>query len=80
MNDLILEIMKIALEKNRMDKNTIFINFSGHCDLLNVSVIKDGWKSECGYDYNKNIYLDLNLNEAQKELEEVLNYLKNLED
>ena len=81
MNDLILEIMKVTLEKNRRDKNTIFIDFSGHCNLLEVYVHKNGWKQERDRDYDINIYLDSkDSNKTQKELEETINYLKNLED
>lgn len=80
MNDLILEIMKVTLEKNRRDKNTIFINFSGHCDLLRVYVYKNGWERERDRDYDAYIRLASDPNEVKKELEETINYLKNLED
>ena len=80
MNDLILEMMKVTLEKNRRDKNTIFINFSGHCELLSVYVYKNGWERERDRDYDVDIRLASDPNEVQKQLEETINYLKNLEE
>ena len=41
MKELILEIMKIALEKNQRNKNTIIIGFSGHVNALSIRVYKN---------------------------------------
>ena len=77
-NNLVLEIMKIALEKNTEHKNTIMCNFYGHCLVFECSVYKKGWKDYAEPDYRKRVCLDMN--GTIDKLNEILEYLKNLED
>lgn len=79
MKEIILEIMKIALEKNKRTKNCIFIDFSGHVNKLSIQVYKNGWKEMADADYQKDIFMDIYDN-ALERLKEILNYLKELED
>jgi DNA-directed RNA polymerase subunit L len=81
MNELILEIMKIALDKNSENKNTIFIRYSGHVEWLEVEVYQNGWSEK----ETSNFYKKIKLNDGytteeniKKELREILNYLKKL--
>lgn len=75
----ILEIMNLALEKNNESKNTVFINFMGHCSNFCISIHYDGWKNNKEPDYRKNIYFnDLLIKEKLKELDEIIEVLKNL--
>ena len=62
----ILEIINLSLEKNNEEKNTIFFNFMG-------------WKNNKEPDYRKNLYFtDLLIKEKLKELDEIIEVLKNL--
>lgn len=79
MNKLILEIMKLALEKNSEQKNTIFVWFSGHTQNFQVQIHKNGWTEENKVDFDKQIYLDIDKNVEQK-LKEIIEYLKEMED
>ena len=40
----ILKIMELGLEVNSREKNTVFIRFSGHCEIFEVSIQSKGWK------------------------------------
>ena len=77
MEELVLEIMKVALEKNRKNKNTVFVIFYGHVDGVEVHVYKNGWKENENPDFNVTIYSYKNKSEK---LKQVLKYLKELED
>lgn len=74
MNELILEIMRIALNINSKQKNTIFMSFYGHVNSFLISVYKNGWESENKADYEKDLYLDFRCDKS--ELEDILDYLK----
>jgi len=39
----IVKIMGLGLEVNSREKNTVFVNFSGHCDFLGVEIDYDGY-------------------------------------
>jgi hypothetical protein len=75
----ILEIINLSLEKNNEEKNTIFFNFMGHCSSFCISIHYDGWKNNKEPDYRKNLYFtDLLIKEKLKELDEIMEVLKNL--
>ncbi len=78
MNELIVKIMKVALEKNGKNKNTIFIRYSGHVEWLEVEVYKNGWNEKEEKNFSKTICLDSD--ECIESLQRVLDYLKGLED
>ena len=81
MNELIVEITKIALEKNKRNKNTIFISYHGHVNLFEIRIYKDGWNFDEDWDYEKRLYLDRDETvENIKKLAEILEYIKELED
>lgn len=81
MNELITEIMKVIPKKSRRTKNTIFMYYYGHVNGFTVEVYKDGWIDGKDGDYKKEIYLDIGSEKENiKELKEILEYLKNLED
>ena len=40
----IIKTMELSLEKSNEDKNTIFVNFSGHSECLEVYIFKKGWQ------------------------------------
>lgn len=76
MNELILEIMKLALEKNSRKKNTIFVDFSGHVEWLEIMVFEQGWKADGRPNFK--VRVDLNEETAKKELQSIIEYLKQI--
>jgi hypothetical protein len=76
-DELILEIMKIAMKKNDPYKNTIFVWYSGHIHLLEITVYENGYRTNVEPDYSK--WLNLKNENIIKELKEVIKYLKGLE-
>ena len=78
MNELILEIMKTALEKSSSKKNTIWVEFSGHVNWLDIRVCTEGYDNNENPDWSKTLYLYEH--KAKEELQENLDYLKGLED
>lgn len=81
MKELILEIMKTALEKNQENKNTIFIDYSGHVQALSIKVYLNGWKEDNNANYTKDLFM-CNYSEKEniEELSKILEFLKGLED
>lgn len=73
----IVKLMELALKVNSKEKNTIFINFFGHCESINVQIYKNGWKYKKEADYKKDIHLlsssDKSLRkESEKALDETI--------
>ncbi len=80
-NDLILEIMKISLKINSRNKNTVFVEYFGHVNLLMFSYCKDGWTANIDSDFKKDIYMDtIPEKETVKKLNEILDFIKKVED
>ena len=75
----ILKIMELGLEVNSREKNTVFIRFSGHCELFEVSIHSKGWKNGVGADFFKDIYFSSSPeNETRKNLDEIIKELERL--
>lgn len=55
MTQIELEIFKLCREINRKTKHSVFYDFSGHVDSVDIRINIDGWYSE---DDKKKIYLD----------------------
>lgn len=73
----ILKIMELGLEVNSREKNTVFIRFSGHCEIFEVSIHSKGWKNGLGADFFKDIYFGSSSeNEAIKILDEIIEKLE----
>ena len=79
MEELVLEIMKIALKKNKKTTNTVFIDFAGHVNWLSIRIFTKGWADEKSADYVNDICL-YKKDTAIEQLQKTLNYLKKLED
>ena len=74
-----LKIMELGFEVNRKEKNTVFIRFSGHCELFEVSIHSKGWKNGVGADFFKDIYFSSSPeNETRKNLDEIIEKLEKL--
>ncbi len=75
----ILKIMELGLEVNSREKNTVFIRFSGHCEIFEVGIHSKGWKEGLGADFFKDIYFgNSSENEARKKLDEIIEKLEKL--
>ena len=42
----VVELIGRAMEQNQRDRNTWFIDFSGHVNTLNITYYQCGWKRE----------------------------------
>ena len=75
----ILKIMELGLEVNSKKKNTVFIRFSGHCEIFEVSIHSKGCKNVLGADFFKDIFFSNSpKNEAIKILDEIIEKLEKL--
>ena len=57
-DDLIVEIMRLALLVNRETKHTVFFEFHGHVNSIGVQIHYGGWKADKDSDYLQCFYLD----------------------
>ena len=75
----ILKIMELGLEVNSREKNTVFIRFSGHCEIFEVSIHSKGWKNGVGADFFKDMFLArLSQRETEEKLDEIIEELERL--
>ena len=75
----ILKIMELGLEVNSREKNTVFIRFSGHCEIFEVTIYSKGWEQGLGADFFKDIYFSSSPeNETRKILDEIIEKLEKL--
>lgn len=75
----ILKIIKLVLEINTREKNTIFISFHGHCNVFDIKIYNKGWGNRIEENFFKDIYFDIISEEkAIKELSEIIKELENL--
>ncbi|EEO40006.1 hypothetical protein FSCG_00719 [Fusobacterium vincentii 4_1_13] len=74
-----LKIVELGFEVNRKEKNTVFIRFSGHCELFEVSIHSKGWKNGVGADFFKDMFLArLSQRETEEKLDEIIEELEKL--
>lgn len=57
-DDLIVEIMRLALKVNRETKHTVFVEFQGHVNSAGIRIYYSGWKADTDCDYLQCFYLD----------------------
>ena len=57
-DELIVEIMRLAFKVNRETKHTVFFEFHGHVNSVGVRVLYGGWQAGKDSDYLKCFYLD----------------------
>ena len=69
--------MGLGLEVNSRERNTVFVNFSGHCDFLGVEIDYDGY-DERNKGKNLKKLLGLNLESDVKELDVIIEELERL--
>lgn len=84
-NEKIVRIMSLALEISPADAEEnsgnphVFVQYSAHCNLLEVRVWLDGWNSEADADYYRFFY-GCSGEKASKKADEIIAYLENLKE
>ena len=79
-SELTTDIMRLAININNKHKNTIFIDFTGHTEELDIRVYKDGWTPKAKRDFSVDIYLsDRPRGDVIFGLQQIIEYLKSLE-
>ena len=78
MEELLQKIMLKAYEINKNTKHTIFVNFVGHVEWLEVQVHLNGWEENKGKDIELTAHLDKE--NANVELQKILKKLEELEE
>ena len=76
MQDLINEIMTKAIEISKNTKSTIFVDYAGHVNWLEVRIFVNGWEENKDYDIN--IRAELGKEDAIEDLKHILEELKKL--
>lgn len=87
MNELIIEIIKLAMEKSTTTKNTIKIEYDTIVNKFEINLFRNGYKNSFykkDYKkdeyYNEYVYLDdKDDKDVKNKLSNILNYLKRLE-
>ena len=75
----ILKIMELGLEVNSREKNIVFVNYSGHCDVLELRIHSEGWKQGKGANFFRDVYLaTLSQREAEQNLDGIIKELEEL--
>lgn len=77
---LVTAITKLSIEISTTSIIDIFVDFSSHIKSLSVKVLLKGWDkgNYTTADLNKTIYLDWN--NAEKELQSVIDFLEELKE
>lgn len=78
----IFEIMNLSLEINSREKNTIFVEFSGHTNEICVHAYESGWehwiKTEEGRKKMNKSYLYLDKDDCVRKLNDLIEKLKEM--
>ena len=75
----VIKIMELTLEKSNENKNTIFTNFSGHSECLEVYIFKKGWQPKNKPSFKKMIFFGNHTSEENiGMLDEIIKKLEEL--
>ena len=81
----ILKIMSLSLEINPPETEgigelttAVFVNWSPHCNVLDVSIYFDGWKSDTNPDKRFSVYT--NSEEASEHLDMIITFLESIKE
>lgn len=69
---LVLDIMRLGVEISKNTEADVFVNYSGHVDLLSVMIFYSGWSDGRSADYKKEIYLDVAKRRTEEDIIETL--------
>ena len=80
--EYLVKIMGISYDLSTKTKHDIFCNYSGHTNQIDIDIHLNGWRENKDLDVKKCIYLDTEhggwQEKPEKELSEILKYLKSL--
>lgn len=81
----ILKVISLSLEINPPETENIgnlttavFVNWSPHCNVLDVSIYFDGWKSDTNPDKRFSVYT--NSEEASERLDRIITFLESIKE
>lgn len=76
---LVTAITELSIEISIKTPIDIFVDYYAHVNGLSIRILKNGWNAETyNPDFNKTVYLDWE--NAEEELEKLLEYLQNLKE
>ena len=78
MEDLLQKIILKAYEVNKNTKHTVFVNFYGHINGVEVQIQINGWKEN--KTPNEGILIRLDKENATEKMKEILKRLEELEE
>ena len=76
--ELLQKLMLETYRINRDTKHTIFWEFHGHTNQVDLRIYKNGWNENANIDCSKTVYLCYTQQEALEGLQQMLDILKNL--
>lgn len=76
--ELLQKLMLEAYKINRDTKHSIFLDFFGHTNELDLQIHTNGWKSGVSADIKKTVYL--NRNDTLEQLDKLLDILKEVKE
>lgn len=68
---LVLDIMRLGVEISENTKTDVFVEYSGHVDLLRVLIFVDGWEKDKEY-YSRDVYLNETEHRTEEDIIEIL--------
>lgn len=71
---LVLDIMKLGVEISKNTTTDVFVEYSGHVDLLSVRIYAGGWEKGKEFYFYKDIYL----NTKYRTEEDIISSLKEI--
>lgn len=77
MKELLQKIILKVYEINEETKHTVFLDFSGHVNKLEIRIYEKGWKVEEDATLKKEAYIDES--DSKEQLKEILKELEKIE-
>ena len=68
---LVLDIMQLGIELSKNTKADVFVEYSGHVDLLSVRIYAGGWEKGVEH-YDRYVYLDIKPDRSKEDIIETL--------
>lgn len=76
--ELVLDILTQSIQISNNSIIDIFVEFASHTNEVNIRIYLKGWGLQPSPDVRRTIYL--NWEESQEELQEVIEYLKEIKE
>lgn len=77
--ELFHQILDLVLDINESDsKDTAFMYFGGHVDVISVDVCTNGWDSKYDPDVRSNFYIDSNISKYKETVQKLSEVKENM--